>query len=360
MQQGENMDAFYASPEMQISRRFHEACWNGTGSTILKTKLQADPVHDFACSIASGLLSAPRRLESRFLYDSEGSALFDKITLQPEYYLTRIEASILAANAGAIREITGPVALAELGSGNSAKTDLLLRAWLDRLPTACYVPVDVSESALAGACSAIAERYPKVRVIGLNCEYQDAFPVFSELSPALVLFLGSSIGNFNPAESARFLTTMASSMTAGDFFLLGVDLVKDVKIIEAAYNDAAGVTAQFSRNVFARMNRELGSSIDLGAIEHVAQYNPEHEQVETYAYFNSQQSLFLAPLDRHLTIPQGEMVQVEISRKFRLERLLPYVEEFGFATEEVFTDDNKWFALILLRRRPRYLSHPRS
>jgi L-histidine N-alpha-methyltransferase len=349
------VDKFLASPEPLICRSFHEACI-GTGSTILHGIPGADPVRDFARSVISGLELNPRRLECRFLYDSEGSELFDRITEQPEYYLTRTETSILAANASRIRDLTGPVTLVELGSGNSVKTDHLLRAWLDRGPRVCYVPVDISESALTGACNIIAATHPRIKVIGMNCQYQEAFPLFSQLSPALVLLLGSTIGNFAPAEMSSFLTTMASSMEAGDWLVLGIDLVKEPSQLEAAYNDAAGVTASFTRNLFARMNRELGCGLDMDTIQHVAQYHEAREQIEIFARFTRQQSFFVEPLRRHFTIGKDEMVQTEISRKFRLKRFIPYLEQFGFGAEEVFTDERKWFALLLLRRRPKYMS----
>jgi L-histidine Nalpha-methyltransferase len=346
---------YFASPEMQICRRFRTACC-GAGSTILHKVSPGDPVQEFADAAASGLLSAPRRLESRFLYDAEGSALFEKITRQPEYYLTATETSILSAHASSIRDLTGPIPLLELGSGSCAKIEFLLRAWLERVPETCYVPVDVSESALAGACDELAGTLPQVRVIGVNAEYHEAFPLLHQLSPALLLFLGSSIGNLAPAEMSRFLAALTASMDAGHFLLLGVDLVKERELLEAAYNDAAGITAQFTRNVFARMNRELGCSIDLDAIEHVARYHEEREQIETFAHFTRQQTVWLGPLHRQLTIPQGEMVQIEISRKFRLETLVPELRELGLAAEEIYTDPRGWFALLLLRRQPPYLS----
>jgi L-histidine Nalpha-methyltransferase len=349
------MDGFFASPELQICRSFREAC-DGNGSTIIHGLPGPDPVQDFARAIAAGLLATPRRLECRFLYDSQGSDLFDRITQQPEYYLTRTETSILAAHASRIRELTGPVHLVELGSGSSKKTEHLLQAWLGRAPTACYVPVDISESALAGACSAISAAHPQVRVIGVNCEYREAFPLFAELSPALVLWLGSSIGNLAPEELRHFLGALADSMASGDFFLIGVDLVKAPWQLEAAYNDAAGVTANFTRNIFARMNRELDCAIEIDAIEHVANYDPDSEQIDIYARFTRQQTFYLAPLGMYCTIPDGEMVQTEISRKFRLKRFLPYLERFGFEIEEVFSDPHNWYALLLLRRAPRYIS----
>jgi L-histidine Nalpha-methyltransferase len=346
---------FFASPEMQICRRFRTACCGG-GSTILRKINPVDPIKEFADATASGLLSAPRRLESRFLYDSEGSALFEEITRQPEYYLTATETSILAGHAASIRDLTGPVPLLELGSGSCAKIEYLLRSWLEKVPKTCYVPVDVSESALSIARRELSGTLPQVRVIAVNAEYHEAFPLLPQLSPSLLLFLGSSIGNLAPADMSHFLAGLAGSMDAGHFLLLGVDLVKDPKVLEAAYNDSAGVTAQFTRNIFARMNRELGSDIDLDAIEHVARWNPETEQIETSVHFTKQQTVVLAPLNRQLTVPQGETVQIEISRKFRLETLLPELRELGLAAEEVFTDEKGWFALILLRRLPSYLT----
>ena len=347
------MDSSFASQKLLICQRFCDA-WASSGSLIIGQPPGSDPAYEFACATASGLLSAPRRLESRFLYDSEGSALFDRITQLPEYYLTRSETSILVANSARIREITGPVTLLELGSGSALKTDLLLHAWLDCAQGSCYVPVDVSETALAAACGRIRAKFPQVRVIGVNSKYQDAFPLFPQLSPTMVLFLGSSIGNFSPDEMSRFVSTMAAALQPGDFFLVGIDLVKEVRLLEAAYNDAAGVTADFTRNLFARMNRELGSSLDTCAIEHVARYHPAREQIETFAHFRRRQTLYLAPIDRRIIIPQGESVQVEISRKFRLEQFVPCLEGFGFDAERIFTDERGWFALVLLRRVPRY------
>lgn len=347
------MDAYFASPETQICRNLSEA-GRASGPRIVQGAGGPDPVQDFGRSAARGLLSPARRLESRFLYDSAGSALFEQITAQPEYYLTRTENSILAANASVIRDMTGPVNIVELGSGNSAKTDQLLRAWLGRGKSVSYFPVDVSLSALVGACSNIRVRHPDVRVIALNCEYREAFPALAQLSPSLVTFLGSSIGNFTPQEMTGFTASLAASMRPGDFFLLGVDLVKQRSLLEAAYNDQAGVTAQFTRNVFARMNRELGCNIDLDVIEHWATYQPDSEQIEIRACFCKPQTFLLDPPKRLISIARGDAVQTEISRKFRLEQVTAELERCGFGTERVFSDERRWFALLLLRRLPVY------
>lgn len=338
-----------AAPEPQIICRSFRDAFAESAPVILQGRPGPDQLLDFARHTAAGLTAHPPRLDCRFLYDSYGSALFEEITRQPEYYLTRAETSILAANSSRIRELTGAVTLVELGSGNSEKTDYLLRAWLERSAKVCYIPVDVSESALAGACKTISAAHPRVKVIAMNYEYQEALPLIKQVSPALVLLLGSTIGNLEPEEMSLFLKSVTASMGADDFFLVGVDLVKERSELEAAYNDAAGVTASFTRNLFARMNRELGCLIDVDAIEHVARYDAISEQIEIFARFTSQQTFFLAPLGRHFTIRQGEMVRTEISRKFRLRRLIPYLEQFGFLTVEIFSDEQGRFALLLLR-----------
>jgi len=353
------MDGAFVAAEPKICRSFREAC-TVAGSTVLRGLMGGDPAEDFARSAAATLACVPRSLDSRFLYDADGSALFELITKQPEYYLTRAEASILAACSGRIREVTGPVTLLELGSGNSAKTHHLLRAWLKRDARVRYVPVDVSESTLIDAGSAINAAYRGVKVIGLNCDFQGAFPLLPLLSPVMVLLLGSTIGNFAPDLMSSFLGSLAAALSPGDFFLIGIDLVKDPALLEAAYNDKAGVTARFTRNVFARMNRELGCSLDLESIEHLARWDAEREQIEIFGRFTRKQTMRLATPGVTLTVSEGELVQTEISRKFRRERLIPYLEQFGFRAEQVFDDERGWFSLVLLRRTSDDLQQPRA
>lgn len=320
-------------------------------NAIIKANTSSCPVLDFARSVDGGLTSSPRRLDCRYLYDAQGSALFDMITEQPEYYLTRAESEILAANASRIRDIAGPVTLLELGSGSSMKTDHLLRAWLDRAPSVSYIPVDVSERALLDACDRISGIHHAAKVIAVNAEYRVAYPIIREASPVMVLFLGSTIGNFGEDEESHFIADLASALAPGDLLLMGIDLVKDHRTIESAYNDAAGVTADFTRNLFARMNRELGSNIDLSAIEHLASYNPDLHQVEIDARFTDGQEIYVKPLARSFAVAAGSRIRTEISRKYRLDDFIPRVESLGFETEEVFTDQRGWFALVLLRRR---------
>jgi L-histidine N-alpha-methyltransferase len=305
---------------------------------------------EFARSVVLGLNDTPRWLPCRFLYDAQGSALFEAITRQPEYYPTRTEAAILERHAAAIFEHTGPVSLIELGSGSSLKTDHLLKAYSGS-QVVLYVPIDVSDVAIQQASERIAQQHLRVEVSGIVGTYEEAFPLVQHHSPAMVLFLGSTLGNFNQTESLMFWRHVSASLQEGDYFLLGADLVKDRDVLEAAYNDVAGVTAQFTKNLFARMNRELGSDIDLDAVEHVAHYNERWRRVETFARFDTDQTIRIAPLDTSVDIVSGDEIMIEISRKFVLDDLQRFLSAFGLETVEAYTDDRGWFAELLLRRR---------
>jgi L-histidine N-alpha-methyltransferase len=328
--------------------RFKEAV--GSSTVLVQAPGIRESIQAFARSVAAGLSDEPKWLHYRFLYDAEGSRLFEEITRQPEYYPTRTEADILAKHAEDIQRFTGPVTLVELGSGYSVKTEYLLSAYSQNDETVRYVPVDVSDSALRAASRNIAEVFSDVDFTGINGTYRSAFPVLRQLSPQMVIFLGSSIGNFNEAETTSFWRSVTDHLPAGDFFLLGVDLVKEIDVMEAAYNDAAGVTAKFTNNYFARINRELGAELDLSQIEHQAIWNPTLERIEIYAFFSSDQQLRVEPLDQTFEICSGERIMIEISRKHRLPKLQRELAAFGFDLKRVFTDERKWFALLLLER----------
>lgn len=313
------------------------------------TSVSDDEALDFARAVGIGLTDTPRWLPCRYLYDARGSELFEEITEQPEYYPTRVEAEILRRAAPLIRDVTGSVTLIELGSGSSAKTDILLEAFAGD-GSVHYVAVDVSDSVLRHAHAVISERHPNVTMSPVVGTYGEAMTLFGRASPAMALFLGSTIGNFNQTESAWFWQKVAGNVAPGDYFLLGVDLVKDVDILEAAYNDAAGVTAEFTRNLFVRMNRELGAEIDVSNIEHVAKYNADWQRMEIYSRFHTTQTIHIKPLDRQYVIRADEHIMIEISRKFLLANLTEFVQYFGFHVQEVFTDDRGWFAVLLLQK----------
>jgi len=319
-------------------------------SVLIRTSWRSGATLELARSVAKGLARRPRRLEYRFLYDARGSALFDEITEQPEYYLTRTEASILRRFSHEIRAETGPVTLLELGSGSSDKTHHLIEAYLARDEEQCYVPVDVSEAALRQAAAEVDRRHAGVQVVSVHGTYEMALRLLGRASPVLAVFLGSSIGNFSEAEEERFWKTVSRELPEGSFFLLGVDLVKDPELLNAAYNDAAGVTAAFTRNLFERMNRELGSDLDTTAIRHQARYVPERHQVEIHACFEKAQTLAVSPLRRRFRIAAGEQVLLEVSRKYQLPPMTDRLAGHGLTVRRVFTDDRGFFALLLLRR----------
>jgi L-histidine N-alpha-methyltransferase len=304
---------------------------------------------DFARAAALGLSDHPRWLPCRYLYDAEGSRLFERITETPEYYLTRTEVALLDESSDAIAQITGDATLVELGAGSARKTERILAAYTQAYGAARYVPVDVSGEAVAQTTSALAVRFPTLAVRGVHGSYESVFPLLPSLSPLVLLFLGSTIGNLNQTEAAVFWRNVRCALTPGDFMLLGVDLVKDAATIDLAYNDAAGWSAAFTKNIFARMNRELGSAIDLDAIDHEAAYRPEWQRVEIFARMTRRQEVRLAPLGRTITLEPGERVMTEISRKFEITELHEYLGLFELETLQTFTDPARSYALLLLR-----------
>jgi L-histidine N-alpha-methyltransferase len=322
----------------------------GGSSTILDATEDINPSLDFAWSAARTLSDHPKWLECRFLYDAKGSKLFDKICEQPEYYPTRVEAEILRQNAAEITKITGPVTLVELGSGSSLKTRHIFSAYLGANHGVRYVPIDVSKSALLQACEDIRNWNPAVRVAGIKGTYECAFPYLRALSPVLVIFLGSTIGNLNEMQESLFWRSLSRHLSPGDFFLLGIDLVKEKEILEAAYNDKAGVSAAFTLNLFERMNRELKTGIDMAHVRHVAHFSPTKSRIDILGHFEREQYIRIKPLKKNFCVAAGERIHVEISRKFSLDDLKPRLESYGFKTSRVFTDDDNWFALLLLER----------
>lgn len=304
----------------------------------------------FAISVAQGLAHHPRRLSCRYLYDARGSELFERITEQPEYYLTSAEAALLETHAERIRALAGPTALVELGSGTSAKTRHLLDAWSRHDPDSTYVAVDICAPVVASSCETLRREYPRLDVRGIAGSYEQAMPWLHTLSPLVLAFLGSTIGNFDDDEMGEFLDRVASSLAPGDHLLLGVDLVKDTAELEAAYDDAAGVTAEFTRNLFVRINRELGASLDVDAIEHVAHYNERKDRIDIFARFTREMVLELPALGESFRIARGETIQTEISRKFRIDEMALRASRHGFVLVEAFTDDRARFASLLLRR----------
>jgi L-histidine N-alpha-methyltransferase len=307
----------------------------------------------------AGLTATPKSLPPKWFYDAQGSALFEKITELPEYYPTRAERSILAAAAAEIAGLSRARVLVELGSGSSEKTRLLLSALRAAGSLRAYVPVDVSESALVGAEEALAVEYPGLAVHAVVSDFeqylgleqppgaQDAASGGDTAGPRLVAFLGSTIGNMVPAERAAFLRRVRASLRPGDSFLLGTDLVKDVGVLVAAYDDSAGVTAAFNKNVLAVLNAELGADFDLDAFEHVAVWDPANEWIEMRLRSTAEQRARVRDLDLDVRFAAGEQMRTEVSAKFRRAGVEAELAAAGLAMLAWWTDPGDQFGLSL-------------
>ncbi len=312
----------------------------------------------------AGLTATPKSLPPKWFYDAQGSALFEKITELPEYYPTRAERAILRAAAPEIAALTGATALVELGSGSSDKTRLLLSALRDAGTLRGYVPVDVSESALAAAGDALAAEYPGLAVDAVVADFEkylgvpadtvpadtvpaDTVPAGTVAGPRLVAFLGSTIGNMVPDERAVFLRRVRAQLRPGDAFLLGTDLVKDPAVLVAAYDDSAGVTAAFNRNVLSVLNAELGADFDLDAFEHVAVWDAGREWIEMRLRAASAQSVRVRDLGLTVEFAAGEEMRTEVSAKFRQAGVVAELAAAGLAMRSWWTDPGGQFGLSI-------------
>lgn len=312
----------------------------------------------FAGAIAAGLSATPRTLDSRWLYDAAGSALFERITTVPEYYLTRVEDTLLARHAAALRRLIGPQTLIELGCGNAEKTRHLLRAWCAAGSTH-YLGVDVSAAALDTAVDGLRRACPSAQVSTLLGAWDHCWSAIADVGPACVLLLGSSLGNLDESATDALFANLAEALAPGSHFLLGVDLAKDAARLQHAYDDAAGVTASFTRNLFARMNRELGTRLPLAAIEHVARWNERAGQIEIDARFTRAADIHLPELARSFHIAAGETIRTEISRKFEIDALAGVAASHELRLRERFVDPQWGYALLLFQRAAANGSDPR-
>ncbi|WP_406335104.1 L-histidine N(alpha)-methyltransferase [Streptomyces sp. NBC_00203] len=315
-------------------------------SPFLLTRTLPEDATDAAlrADVLHGLTRTPKTLPPKWFYDAYGSELFEKITELPEYYPTRAEREILIRRAPEIAATTGARTLVELGSGSSEKTRYLLDA-LPGLHT--YVPVDVSESALTQAGHALIEEHPGLDVHALIADFTGGLALPDTPGPRLVAFLGGTIGNLLPAERATFLASVRALLSPGDALLLGTDLVKDESVLVAAYDDAAGVTAEFNKNVLAVVNRELGADFDPDTFDHVALWDTEQEWIEMRLRSRTAQTVKIPALDLAVDFADGEELRTEISAKFREEGVRDELAVAGLELTHWWTDEEGRFALSL-------------
>jgi L-histidine Nalpha-methyltransferase len=315
--------------------------------------LPADQAEAMRRDVREGLTRTPKELSPKYFYDERGSQLFEAITELEEYYPTRRERQILVERSTEIVAAAGdPATLIELGSGSASKTRHLLSAMRDAGTLKTYVPVDISEEITRETAAALVEEYPGLDVHGLVCDFEaylERTPTTTEAGPRLIAFLGGTIGNLYPDERAEFLSRVAALLDPTDHLLLGTNLVKDVARLELAYDDPAGVTAEFNKNVLEVLKRELGGDFDSIAFEHVASWDAEHEWIDIGLRSLADQDVSLAALDLTTHFDAGEILRTEISTKFTRPRLEESYAGTGLKLASWFTDPAGDFALTLAR-----------
>ncbi|MBA3321532.1 MAG: L-histidine N(alpha)-methyltransferase [Pyrinomonadaceae bacterium] len=343
---------------------------DGESRLNIHTLIEADARTGFAADVRRGLRSQPKRLFPKYFYDTLGSVLFDAICLLPEYYLTRAEDEIFATSADEIvaaavaattaavatggSEQDAPLTLLELGSGSAAKTRQLIEALLRRQDELLYVPIDISAPALETSARVLLQSYPALRIEGYASDYDTALAHLCHSAGGkvegsgggrtLALFLGSNVGNFELDEAEKFLRALRGCLGAGDALLLGVDLKKSRIVLEAAYDDALGVTAAFNLNLLARINREFGADFDLRQFHHVAFYNELAGRVEIYLESLREQVVRLPALDLEVSFAAGERVHTEHSHKYDLAELDALAARTGFTRTRTWTDQAGLFS----------------
>ena len=297
--------------------------------------------------VRAGLGSRPRSLPPTYFYDARGSELFDEITRLPEYYPTRAEREILDARVGEIAARTGAETLIELGSGTSEKTRLLLQALRGHGTLTRFVPFDVDPAVLQEASAAVAEEFPGLAVAPVVGDFGRHLGELPSGRRRLLAFLGSTIGNFEPADRTAFLTAVRGTLVEGDHFLLGTDLVKSPERLVAAYDDSHGVTAAFNRNVLAVLNRELDADFDPEAFDHVAVWDAEHEWIEMRLRSRMAQTARVGAVALVVDLDEGEEIRTEVSAKFRPDAVVEELAQAGLRVTDLWTDPAGDFALSL-------------
>ena len=315
------------------------------------TAASALPLPSIGPDVCAGLARRPRSLPPKLFYDAAGSALFDRITELPEYYLTRTERAILQAHAPEMIAAAGEtLEVIELGAGSASKTGILLAAALRRQMRCRYCPVDVSPEALALAAKRLRAELPGLRVRPLVADYTQgvAFPSRNG-HRRLALYLGSSIGNFDPPDAIAVLRRLRGQLRAGDALLLGTDLVKSKAVLLPAYDDTQGVTAAFNKNILAHINRELCGDFDLARFRHVAEWNARHSRMEMYLESTAAQTVTIRDIGMTVPFKAGERIHTENSYKYTPGIVEALLRRSGFRLERTWTDEKRWFAVHLAR-----------
>jgi L-histidine N-alpha-methyltransferase len=316
----------------------------------IDSHLEEGDERSLADDVLDGLTRPFKELPPKHFYDARGAALFDRICELPEYYPTRAERAILEQSAEELADLTSAAELVELGSGTAAKTRVLLDALQAAGTLRRYIPVDVTESMVRDCAEELTSEYPGLRVHGVIGDFERHLELVPPASgPRIVAFLGGTIGNFPPGSRRRFLRKIARMLGPEDYLLMGTDLVKDPRVLEAAYDDAEGVTAEFNRNVLRVLNRELQADFDPDDFDHVAIFDPEHEWIEMRLRARREHTTVVRGLDLPVHFDAGEELRTEISAKFTPERLEGDLSAAGLELVRWLTDPDALFALTLSR-----------
>ena len=315
----------------------------------MATSRELSAIPTIAADVFGGLSQPQKCLPPKLFYDARGSALFEQICELPEYYLTRTERAILESNIDVILAAAGDVhTVVELGAGSASKTALLLRALARRDGVITYVPIDVSGSALRAAARQLRAQVPRLRLAPVVADYTCGMPMRKDPAPRLILYIGSSIGNFEPMEAAALLARVRRTMQAADRLLLGVDLAKSPHVLLPAYDDSQGVTAAFNKNILHRMNRELEADFDLDRFRHVAVWNQPESRVEMHLESAVAQHVWLSGLRRGFCFEAGETIYTENSYKYTSAMLRWLFGAASMTSVQSWTDDRNWFELHML------------
>lgn len=330
--------------------------------------LDSDSISDFSADVTAGLSSQQKFLSSKYFYDKIGSELFEQISALPEYYVTRTEAKIMQDNSSRLtriidrssdRVVDKGICIVELGSGSSAKTRILLRQLVAEKKKVCYFPIDISRTMLCETASRLKNEFPSIDTLGVPGHYDFGIDQVSRIANAnpstvpkrkLILFLGSSIGNFEKSQVISFLRMLREKMDPKrDMLLVGFDLHKKTKILNAAYNDSRGITAKFNFNLLTRINRELDANFVLERFTHRSFYNRIHRRIEMHLISKMDQSVYIGASGKPFGFRRGESIHTENSYKYSIHQIRDLAEQSGLEIQRNFVDSRQWFSLTLFR-----------
>jgi L-histidine N-alpha-methyltransferase len=317
----------------------------------IEASLWSSTAPDFAADTLQGLSANPKWLNPMYFYDAEGSRLFERICELPEYYVTRTERGILEKCAGEIAAYSlGSMSLVEFGSGSSAKTRLLIESLISRQGALCYTPIDISSSILVRSSYRLLEDYPQLSVAAQIADYDAGLAALMNENPSqkLIVFMGSNLGNFDPARALDFLSGIRRSMAEHDYLVIGNDLAKDASLLIAAYDDSRGITAAFNLNLLHRINRELGGTFDISRFDHLARYNGARGRIEMHLKCKKRHTVLIRELGTSFRFEQGETIHTEDSYKYTIGQLDRMFRAAGLKFVRRWLDSRNWFSITLL------------